>query len=123
MTASPTQEVVAADAPAPRGRLVAWLQDSSLPYLGSLVITAMLAGYANYLSPLVFPDGFTIKGQSLAIVIPFVDRVRPLFFASIAMAVERWVFRKASGLVFLVFWLSVRSSFSSPRSMWPVPRW
>ena len=72
MTASPTQEVAPADAPAPRGRLLAWLQDSSLPYVGSLVVTAMLAGYANYLSPLVFPDGFTIKGQSLAIVIPFV---------------------------------------------------
>jgi glycosyltransferase involved in cell wall biosynthesis len=30
-----------------------------------------------------------------------VKRVRPLFFASLAMAVERWVFRKASGLVFV----------------------
>lgn len=30
-----------------------------------------------------------------------VERVRPLFFASLAMAVERWVFRKASGLVFV----------------------
>jgi glycosyltransferase involved in cell wall biosynthesis len=30
-----------------------------------------------------------------------VDRVRPLFFKSIAMAIERWVFRKADGLVFV----------------------
>lgn len=30
-----------------------------------------------------------------------VERVRPLFFASLAMGVERWVFRKASGLVFV----------------------
>ncbi len=30
-----------------------------------------------------------------------VERVRPLFFASLAMAVERWVFRQASGLVFV----------------------
>ncbi len=30
-----------------------------------------------------------------------VERVRPLFFASLAMAIERWVFRKASGLVFV----------------------
>ena len=30
-----------------------------------------------------------------------VERVRPLFFASLAMALEGWVFRKASGLVFV----------------------
>ncbi len=30
-----------------------------------------------------------------------VVRVRPLFFARLAMAIERWVFRKASGLVFV----------------------
>lgn len=30
-----------------------------------------------------------------------VERVRPLFFASVARMVERWVFRKASGLVFV----------------------
>lgn len=30
-----------------------------------------------------------------------VHRVRPLFFQSLAMAIERWVFRKASGLVFV----------------------
>lgn len=30
-----------------------------------------------------------------------VHRVRPLFFASLAIAIERWVFRKASGLVFV----------------------
>jgi glycosyltransferase involved in cell wall biosynthesis len=30
-----------------------------------------------------------------------VVRVRPLFFESLAMAIERWVFRKASGLVFV----------------------
>lgn len=30
-----------------------------------------------------------------------VVRVRPLFFASLALAVERWVFRKANGLVFV----------------------
>lgn len=30
-----------------------------------------------------------------------VVRVRPLFFARLAMTIERWVFRKASGLVFV----------------------
>jgi len=30
-----------------------------------------------------------------------VERVRPLFFSAMAMALERWVFRKASGLVFV----------------------
>jgi len=30
-----------------------------------------------------------------------VDRVRPLFFLKLAMAIERWVFRRASGLVFV----------------------
>jgi glycosyltransferase involved in cell wall biosynthesis len=30
-----------------------------------------------------------------------VERVRPLFFVGIAMAIERWVFRRASGLVFV----------------------
>jgi len=30
-----------------------------------------------------------------------VDRVRPLFFLKLAMLIERWVFRKASGLVFV----------------------
>jgi glycosyltransferase involved in cell wall biosynthesis len=30
-----------------------------------------------------------------------VDRVRPLFFRRIAMAIERWVFRKSDGLVFV----------------------
>jgi len=49
---------------------MAWLGDSSVPYVGSLVLTVMAAGYANYLSPLLFSDGLTIRGQSLAIVIP-----------------------------------------------------
>lgn len=30
-----------------------------------------------------------------------VERVRPLFFSRLAMAIERWVFRKADGLVFV----------------------
>lgn len=30
-----------------------------------------------------------------------VERVRPLFFKRLAMAIERWVFRKADGLVFV----------------------
>lgn len=30
-----------------------------------------------------------------------VERVRPLFFKGLAMAIERWVFRKADGLVFV----------------------
>lgn len=30
-----------------------------------------------------------------------VERVRPLFFKRVAMAIERWVFRKADGLVFV----------------------
>lgn len=49
---------------------MAWLRASSLPYVGSLVITVMVAAYANYLSPLLFPGGLTIRGQSLGIVIP-----------------------------------------------------
>jgi hypothetical protein len=36
------------------------------------MVTVMAAGWANYLSPLVWPEGFTIKGQSLAIIIPIV---------------------------------------------------
>ena len=31
----------------------------------------------------------------------FVHRVRPLFFSGIALRIERWVFRKCSGLVFV----------------------
>ena len=30
-----------------------------------------------------------------------VERVRPLFFVGVGMAIERWVFRRASGLVFV----------------------
>ncbi len=58
--------------PDSRTRLERWFRGSALPYLGSLVITVMLAGWANYLSPLVYPDGFAIKGQALSIVIPLV---------------------------------------------------
>lgn len=31
----------------------------------------------------------------------FVERVRPLYFRRLALAIERWVFRRASGLVFV----------------------
>lgn len=54
-----------------RSRAARALRDSAVPYLASLMVTAMLAAWANYLSPLVYPEGFIIKGQALVIVIPF----------------------------------------------------
>jgi hypothetical protein len=36
------------------------------------MLTVMLAGWANYLSPLARSEGFLIKGQSLGVVIPLV---------------------------------------------------
>lgn len=49
-----------------------WLTTSAVPYVGSLMLTALAAGWANYLSPLIWPEGFTVRGQALAIVIPVV---------------------------------------------------
>lgn len=48
------------------------LTTSAVPYVGSLMLTALAAGWANYLSPLIWPEGFTVRGQALAIVIPIV---------------------------------------------------
>jgi len=36
------------------------------------MLTALAAGWANYLNPLIWPEGFTIRGQAPAIVIPIV---------------------------------------------------
>ena len=64
--------------PTTGNRLLNWLRESSLPYVGSLVIITMLAGWSNYLSPLLVPEGLALKGQSLAVVIPIVGFPIPL---------------------------------------------
>lgn len=53
-------------------RLSAWVRTSSLPYVGSIVVTVMLAGYATYLSQVSDAFQVTFKGQAMGIVIPFV---------------------------------------------------
>ena len=53
-------------------KLLNRLRTSAVPYVGSLILTVMAAGWGNYLSPLIWPEGFTIRGQALAIVIPII---------------------------------------------------
>ncbi len=48
------------------------LRNSSLPYAGSLILTILLASYANYVLALLYPPNITFKGQVPAIVIPFI---------------------------------------------------
>lgn len=55
-----------------RDRFVHALRHSSLPYAGSLVLTILIAAYANYVLALLYPPNITIKGQVPAIVIPFI---------------------------------------------------
>lgn len=47
-----------------------FLRKSAVPYLSVLVASVMLGGFGNYLAPLAFDDGISIKGQTLGIVIP-----------------------------------------------------
>ena len=53
-------------------RLLHTARTSAVPYLTALMLSAMLAAWANYLSPLAFPEGLTVKGQALSIVVPLV---------------------------------------------------
>ena len=55
-----------------RDKFVHALRHSSLPYAGSLVLTILIAAYANYVLALLYPPNITIKGQVPAIVIPFI---------------------------------------------------
>jgi hypothetical protein len=87
--------------PSINNRLLSWLRESSLPYVGSLVILAMLAGWSNYLSPLLVPEGLAIKGQALAIVIPIVGFPIPLVLWLLyrgTRTVSRWLLAFLVGL-------------------------
>ncbi len=61
--------------------------------------------YERY-SLFMFMPVLIARARKLSIILEVndsatVQRVRPLFFQRLAMAIERWVFRKASGLVFV----------------------
>lgn len=61
--------------------------------------------YERY-SLFMFAPVMIARARKLPVILEINDsatvvRVRPLFFARMAMAIERWVFRKASGLVFV----------------------
>jgi hypothetical protein len=61
--------------------------------------------YERY-SLFMFAPVLLARGRKIPIILEVndsatVERVRPLFLRRIAIAVERWVFRKASGLVFV----------------------
>jgi glycosyltransferase involved in cell wall biosynthesis len=61
--------------------------------------------YERY-SLFMFAPVLIARARNLPVILEIndsatVDRVRPLFFGRMAMAIERWVFRKASGLVFV----------------------
>jgi hypothetical protein len=49
-----------------------WIRTSSVPYVGSLVVTAMAAGYATYLAHVIDLQHLDVKGQALGIVIPII---------------------------------------------------
>lgn len=61
--------------------------------------------YERY-SLFMFAPVLIARWRKLTVILEVNDsatvvRVRPLFFSGLAMAIERWVFRKASGLVFV----------------------
>lgn len=61
--------------------------------------------YERY-SLFMFAPVLIARARNLPVILEVNDsatvvRVRPLFFAWLAMSIERWVFRKASGLVFV----------------------
>jgi hypothetical protein len=48
------------------------MRHSSLPYTASLILTILLASYANYVLALLYPPNITFKGQVPAIFVPFI---------------------------------------------------
>jgi len=53
-------------------RFKLWLRESTVPYVGSLIFTVMLAYYLNYLSGLAGMPSLIFKAQSPGIYVPFV---------------------------------------------------
>jgi hypothetical protein len=80
-----------------------WLRSSSLPYVGSLVITCMVSGYAAYLNQVLdLQDLLEVKGQALGISVPIlcfpITLVLWLIYQG-RRSVSRWVEAFLIGLV------------------------
>jgi len=57
-----------------------WVPESATPYVAAVVVTYLVARYANYLADRLGPDQFLIRAQAPGIYVPFVGTVAVLVF-------------------------------------------